>query len=149
MRGIVRDSGTLLNAYDYDPWGTVISSTGTAYNPHKYTGTYYDTTVLDFSHFYIPADPLLGVASAFPGAYRLSRCRACGPGAKSPPSLVGQLATGPQSAQTGLCGATFRLRTIRKARLYPFFLHAARSVIRCHARWYFSLRGPLRVVERS
>ncbi len=33
-------SGGLVNAYRYDPWGSSIGSTETAYNGYGYTGTY-------------------------------------------------------------------------------------------------------------
>ncbi|MDP9351229.1 MAG: hypothetical protein M3P51_06790 [Chloroflexota bacterium] len=30
----------LTNTYRYDPWGTLVGSTGTTYNPYRYTSTY-------------------------------------------------------------------------------------------------------------
>ncbi len=35
--------GTITSSYSYDPWGKEIGSTGAAYNPFRYAGTYHDT----------------------------------------------------------------------------------------------------------
>jgi len=32
-----------MDSYAYDPWGEEIGSSGTAYNPYRYTGTYLDS----------------------------------------------------------------------------------------------------------
>jgi RHS repeat-associated protein len=39
---LVSTSGLLANTYTYDPYGTTVDATGTAYNPYQYTGTYLD-----------------------------------------------------------------------------------------------------------
>ncbi|HEX8182838.1 MAG TPA: RHS repeat-associated core domain-containing protein [Candidatus Saccharimonadales bacterium] len=35
-------NGTVQNTYDYDPYGTLLSSTGSVQNPWRYAGAYYD-----------------------------------------------------------------------------------------------------------
>lgn len=40
--GLVSDSGTVVNSYEYDAWGNIVSETETIDNPLKYAGEYYD-----------------------------------------------------------------------------------------------------------
>ena len=40
--GRVSDSGTVVNSYEYDAWGNIVSETETIDNPLKYAGEYYD-----------------------------------------------------------------------------------------------------------
>ena len=40
--GLVNDSGTVVNTYEYTPWGEIRSETETVDNPIKYAGEYYD-----------------------------------------------------------------------------------------------------------
>ena len=42
VRAVTTDTGALANSYTYDPWGETVASTGTYYNPYKYTGTHED-----------------------------------------------------------------------------------------------------------
>ena len=40
--GLVNDTGTVLNTYEYTPWGEIRNETETIDNPIKYAGEYYD-----------------------------------------------------------------------------------------------------------
>ena len=40
--GLVNDAGTVVNTYEYTPWGEIRSETETIDNPIKYAGEYYD-----------------------------------------------------------------------------------------------------------
>lgn len=40
--GLVNDSGTVVNTYEYTPWGEIKSENETVDNPIKYAGEYYD-----------------------------------------------------------------------------------------------------------
>ena len=40
--GLVNDSGTVVNTYEYTPWGEIRNETETVDNPIKYAGEYYD-----------------------------------------------------------------------------------------------------------
>ena len=40
--GLVNDAGTVVNTYEYTPWGEIRSETETVDNPIKYAGEYYD-----------------------------------------------------------------------------------------------------------
>lgn len=40
---LVNSSGTVVNTYKYDPYGRVVSTTGTVANPWRYVGAYLDT----------------------------------------------------------------------------------------------------------
>ena len=40
--GLVNDSGTIVNTYEYTPWGEIKSENETVDNPIKYAGEYYD-----------------------------------------------------------------------------------------------------------
>lgn len=40
--GLVDNSGTVVNSYEYTPWGEIRSETETVDNPIKYAGEYYD-----------------------------------------------------------------------------------------------------------
>ncbi len=42
ITGLITTGGSLSDTYSYDPWGRSNGSRGTAYNPHRYTGTYLD-----------------------------------------------------------------------------------------------------------
>lgn len=58
--GIMNSSKTLVATYTYDPWGKVITSTGTlaSVNPLRYRGYYYDTETGFYylqSRYYDPA----------------------------------------------------------------------------------------------
>ncbi len=39
---IVDESGNVVNSYEYDAWGNILSETETIENSHKYAGEYYD-----------------------------------------------------------------------------------------------------------
>jgi RHS repeat-associated protein len=41
--GLTNSSGTLINTYSYDPYGTILSQTETVAQPYKFAGVYYDT----------------------------------------------------------------------------------------------------------
>jgi RHS repeat-associated protein len=47
-------AGAVVNTYTYDPWGKVLTSTGTVSNPLRYAGYYYDdsTGLYYLSHRY-------------------------------------------------------------------------------------------------
>lgn len=60
--GIMNSSKTLVATYTYDPWGKVITSTGTlaSVNPLRYRGYYYDT---ETGFYYLQSryyDPSIG-----------------------------------------------------------------------------------------
>ena len=40
--GLVNESGTVVNTYEYTPWGEIRNETETVDNPIKYAGEYYD-----------------------------------------------------------------------------------------------------------
>ena len=40
--GLVNEAGTVVNTYEYTPWGEIRSETETVDNPIKYAGEYYD-----------------------------------------------------------------------------------------------------------
>ena len=40
--GLVNDAGTVVNTYEYTPWGEIRSESETVDNPIKYAGEYYD-----------------------------------------------------------------------------------------------------------
>jgi len=40
--GLVNESGTVVNTYEYTPWGEIRSESETVDNPIKYAGEYYD-----------------------------------------------------------------------------------------------------------
>lgn len=40
--GLVNDAGTVVNTYEYTPWGEIRNETETVDNPIKYAGEYYD-----------------------------------------------------------------------------------------------------------
>ena len=40
--GLVNDAGTVVNTYEYSPWGEIRNETETVDNPIKYAGEYYD-----------------------------------------------------------------------------------------------------------
>ena len=40
--GLVNDTGTVVNTYEYTPWGEIHNETETVDNPIKYAGEYYD-----------------------------------------------------------------------------------------------------------
>ena len=42
ITALVGASGDVVRSYRYDPWGTTLQATGSAYNPFQYTGTYQD-----------------------------------------------------------------------------------------------------------
>jgi RHS repeat-associated protein len=42
IRALTNSSGTVVNSYSYDAYGNVSASTGSTYNPFKYTGEYTD-----------------------------------------------------------------------------------------------------------
>jgi RHS repeat-associated protein len=42
IMGLITTGGRLSDSYSYDPWGRPTGTTGTTYNPHRYTGTYLD-----------------------------------------------------------------------------------------------------------
>jgi len=42
VAGLVNDSGTVVNTYEYTPWGEIRNETETLDNPIKYAGEYYD-----------------------------------------------------------------------------------------------------------
>ena len=37
---LASDTGHLTDSYQYDPWGQLLRSQGTTYNPYRYVGTY-------------------------------------------------------------------------------------------------------------
>jgi RHS repeat-associated protein len=41
--GLINTSGTLMNTYKYDPYGTITSSTGTVANPWRFASGHFDT----------------------------------------------------------------------------------------------------------
>ncbi len=43
--GLVNDSGTVVNTYEYTPWGEIHNETETVDNPIKYAGEYYDDEI--------------------------------------------------------------------------------------------------------
>ena len=43
ITGLVSTAPSLTDSYRYDPWGQSIGTSGTAYNPFRYTGTYLDS----------------------------------------------------------------------------------------------------------
>ena len=52
-------SGSIKDTWKYDPYGNVISHTGTDYNPFQYTGSYTDATtglIHDGARYYNPTD---------------------------------------------------------------------------------------------
>ena len=58
--GLVSDSGTVVNSYEYDAWGSIVSETEAIDNPLKYAGEYYDD---ELSMYYLRAryyDPSIG-----------------------------------------------------------------------------------------
>jgi RHS repeat-associated protein len=55
---LVSTSGTITNSYTYDPWGTVIASSGSAWNPFTFHGTYREPALgmyLAGARYYQPA----------------------------------------------------------------------------------------------
>ncbi len=42
ITSMVASDGSVTNRYRYDPWGESIGSSGNAYNPFQFTGTYRD-----------------------------------------------------------------------------------------------------------
>ena len=58
--GLTDDAGTVVNTYDYTPWGEIRSETETVENPIKYAGEYYDD---ELNMIYLRAryyDPKIG-----------------------------------------------------------------------------------------
>ena len=40
--GVVNEAGTVVNTYEYTPWGEIRNESETVDNPIKYAGEYYD-----------------------------------------------------------------------------------------------------------
>ena len=58
--GLVNDTGTVVNTYEYTPWGEIHNETETVDNPIKYAGEYYDD---ELGMYYLRAryyDPQIG-----------------------------------------------------------------------------------------
>ena len=58
--GMADATGNIVNSYEYDPWGNILSQTETVDNPIKYAGEYYDD---ELGMYYLRAryyDPQIG-----------------------------------------------------------------------------------------
>ncbi len=64
-------SGGLENTYRYDPWGSLVGSTGGRYNPYEYAGSYYDSGTKHYqmgARYYSPSDSRFTQADPLPGS---------------------------------------------------------------------------------